>query len=152
MASPATGHRDPHRILVLTSALFTAASIPFRVVQESNATQRWELRVELELSIPFDPTIAPLARAVLLHEEHRAVCLLVTHHSIADGRSIAFVIRDLLQAVSGKPVDRLPMISSLEDMLGVTSNGASFPKSGDETPSSPERPVFFVNKEDTRPP
>jgi hypothetical protein len=127
------------------------ASIPFRVVQAGHATQRWQLQAELELSIPFDPTIAPLARAVLLHEEHRAVCLLVNHHSIADGRSIAFVIRDLLQAVSGKPVDRLPVIPSLEDILGVTSNGASFPKSGDETPSSPERPAVFVNKEDARP-
>jgi NRPS condensation-like uncharacterized protein len=125
--------------------------IPLRVVHEMNATQRWEQEVELELSIPFDPTVAPLVRVVLLHEEHRAVCLVVIHHSIADGRSVAFVIRDLLQAVSGQPVDRLPVISSLEDVLGVTSNGVSYPKSDDEPPSSSEKPAVFVSKENTRP-
>jgi hypothetical protein len=48
------------------------ASIPFRVVQETNATRRWELETQLELSIPFNPTSAPLVRAVLLHEEQQA--------------------------------------------------------------------------------
>ena len=41
--------------------------IPLRVVQERNATQRWEFQAELELSIPFNPAQAPLVRAVLLH-------------------------------------------------------------------------------------
>ena len=127
------------------------ASIPLRVVRETNATRRWEQEVELELSIPFEPTDAPLLRVVLLHEEQRAVCLVVTHHSIADGRSVAFVIRDLIQAVSGQPIDRLPVIPSLEDILGITSNGVSYPKSDDEPPSSPERPTVFVSKENKRP-
>ncbi|MBV9878252.1 MAG: hypothetical protein JO025_26210, partial [Verrucomicrobia bacterium] len=124
-------------------------SIPFRVVQGTNATQRWESEAELELSIPFDPTSAPLVRAVLLHEELRAVCLLTAHHSIADGRSVAFVIRDLLTLVSGKLVDWLPLLPSVEDMLAVTSTDMSYPRSG--PPASPERPAVFVTKEDTRP-
>jgi hypothetical protein len=128
-----------------------SASIPFRVVQEKNATRRWELETELELSIPFDSTSAPLARAVLLHEEQRAVFLLVVHPSIADGCSVAFVIRDLLQALSGKPVARLSVIPSLEEILGVTSNGASYPKSEGEQPWSQARPAVFVNKENRRP-
>jgi hypothetical protein len=53
--------------------------IPLRVVQERNATQRWEFQAELELSIPFNAAQAPLVRAVLLHEEHRAVCLITIH-------------------------------------------------------------------------
>ena len=125
------------------------ASIPFRVVEGTNATQRWESEAELELSIPFDPTSAPLVRAVLLHEQQRAVCLLTTHHSIADGRSVAFVIRDLLEVVSGKPVDRLPVMSSVETILGVTATDFNDPRSA--PPSSPERPAVFVTKEDTRP-
>src|SRR5215469_9352816 len=125
------------------------ASIPFRVVQGTDATRRWESEAELELSIPFDPTAAPLVRAVLLHEEQRAVCLLTAHHSIADGRSIAFVIRDLLEVVSGKPVGRLPVMPSVEDILGVTSADISYPSSGPT--SLPERPAVFVTKEDTRP-
>jgi NRPS condensation-like uncharacterized protein len=125
------------------------ASIPFRVVQGTNVTQRWESEAEFELSIPFDPTGAPLVRAVLLHEQQRAVCLLTTHHSIADGRSVAFVIRDLLEIVSGKPVGRLPVMSSVEEILGVTSADISYPRSGPTFSS--ERPAVFVTKEDTRP-
>jgi hypothetical protein len=52
--------------------------------------------MELEVSIPFNAGHAPLVRAVLLHEANRAVLIFVAHHSIADGHSIAFVIRDLL--------------------------------------------------------
>jgi NRPS condensation-like uncharacterized protein len=125
------------------------ALIPFRVVQGTNATQRWESEAEYELSIPFDPTGAPLVRAVLLHEKERAVCLLTTHHSIADGRSAAFVIRDLLEVVSGKPVDRLPVMPPVEDILGVSSTDINGPSS--ELASSPERPAFFITQEETRP-
>jgi hypothetical protein len=126
--------------------------IALRVVQERNATQRWEFQAELEFSIPFNPAQAPLVRAVLLHEEQRAVCLLAIHPSIADGRSVAFVIRDLLQALSGKPLARLPVPPSLEEILGITSNGISYPGPYNESPASGEqRSSVFVNETDTRP-
>jgi NRPS condensation-like uncharacterized protein len=129
-----------------------AAPIPLRVVHGIDVTQRWEFETELELSIPFDPANAPLVRVVLLHEEQRAVCLFVIHHSIADGRSVAFVIRDLLQALSGKPVDRLPLIPSAEDTLGITSTDSGYAGTENEAASSPvETPGVFVSKEDTRP-
>lgn len=129
-----------------------AAPIPLRVVQGTNVTQRWEIETALELSTPFDSAKAPLVRTVLLHEEQRAVCLVVIHHAIADGRSVAFVIRDLLQALSGKPVDRLPLIPSLDDALGITSNDSGDAGTENEPASSPvERPSVFVSKEDTRP-
>lgn len=128
-----------------------AAPIPLRVVQGTNVTQRWEFQAELELSIPFAPTKAPLLRAVLLHEEQRAVCLFVIHHAIADGRSVAFVFRDLLQALSGKPVKRLPLIPSFEDTLGITSNDSGYVGTENQPASSPvERPRVFVEKQ-TRP-
>jgi hypothetical protein len=126
--------------------------IPIRVVQESNATQRWEFQAELELSIPFNPAQAPLVRAVLLHEERRAVCVITIHPSIADGRSVAFVIRDLLQALSGKSLARLPVPPSLEEILGLTSNNASYPGPDNEPPASgDQRPSAFVNEANTRP-
>jgi len=124
--------------------------IALRVVQERNATQRWEFQAELELSIPFNPAQAPLLRAVLLHEEQRTVCLIAIHYSIADGRSVAFVIRDLLQALSGKPLARLPVPPSLEEILGITSNGVSYPGPDNEPPAS-KRSSVFVNEADTRP-
>lgn len=97
----------------------SSASIPLRVVQGADVAKRWEIEVELELAIPFDAGQAPLVRAVLLLEEEQAVCILVIHHSISDGRSVTFVIRDLLQALAGKPIDPLPVLSSVEDLLNL---------------------------------
>ena len=116
--------------------------IPLRVVQGTNAVERWELETELELSIPVDARQAPLVRAVLLHEEQQAACILVTHHSIADGRSVAFVIRDLLQAVSGNQIGSLPVIPPLEEILGVTTEE----QAAADSPSSVET-LPWVNKE-----
>ena len=76
--------------------------------------------------------LAPLANrsagtrcgAVLLHEADQAVFILVAHHSITDGLSIAFVIRDVLQALSGNPLDLLPLLPAHEEILGVTRSDA----------------------------
>jgi hypothetical protein len=95
----------------------TAAPIPLRVVQENNLAQRWESEIEQELSTPFNARQAPLVRAVLLHEADQAVFILVAHHSIADGVSIAFVIRDVLQALSRNPIGLLPLLPAHEEIL-----------------------------------
>jgi hypothetical protein len=108
--------------------------------------------MELELSIPFDPRYAPLLRAVLLHEASQAVVILVAHHSIADGRSIAFVIRDLLQALSENRIDLLTALPAHEEILGLTRNDsiqAEPSKESNTTP--PARPASYLRKEDSRP-
>ena len=139
--------------------------IPLRIRQEHDATKDWALEMELELSIPFDLNQAPLIRAVLLHEADRAVIILVTHHSIADGRSIAFVIRDLLEALSGKALDSLPLLPWHEEILGLTGPGAVSllssvalakedvrPTEDTSSPVSPvPRPATYVREEDRRP-
>jgi len=130
----------------------TAAPIPLRVVQQNDVAQRWESEIELELSIPFNARQAPLVRAVLLHEANQAVFILVAHHSIADGLSIAFVIRDVLQALSGNPIDLLPLLRAHEEILGVTRSDAVQPESSKESNStSPARPATYLRKEDSRP-
>lgn len=140
-------------------------AIPLRVRQENNATRDWELEMEVELSIAFDPRQAPLVRAVLLHEADRAVVILVAHHSIADGRSIAFVIRDLLQVLSGRGLDLLSLLPSHEEMLGLTgSEVAPFlssialskedarPAGGTLSPVSPaSEPATYISRERMRP-
>jgi len=127
----------------------SSASIPLRVVQGANVAKRWELEVELELAIPFNAGQAPLVRAVLLLEGQQAVCILVIHHSISDGRSVAFVIRDLLQALAGKPIDPLPVLPSLEDLLGITSTDFVPTKAPAQKP--PGKPLVYVDKKETRP-
>lgn len=91
-----------------------------------------------------------LVRAVLLHETNQAVIILVAHHSIADGRSIAFVIRDLLQALSGSSIHLLPVLPAHEEILGVTrSNGGQAEPNANTTP--PGRPAIYLGREDSRP-
>jgi Condensation domain len=91
--------------------------IPQRVVE--TVEMRWERELERELRTQFDPRQAPLMRAVLLYQEVKAVFILVAHHSIADGFSSAFAIRDVLEALSGQPLDRLPLMPSREEILGL---------------------------------
>jgi hypothetical protein len=91
--------------------------IPLRVVE--TAEVRLERELERELRTQFDPRQAPLMRAVLLYQEFKAVFILVAHHSIADGFSLAFAIRDVLEALSGQPLDRLPLMPSREEIFGL---------------------------------
>jgi hypothetical protein len=82
--------------------------IPLQIVP-GNALQGWQDEMETELSTPFPVEDALLVRAVLIHEAHRATILLTVHHSIADGLSVALIVRDLLEALSGKPLEALPI-------------------------------------------
>src|ERR1700732_4560805 len=59
------------------------------------------------LSTPFPVEDALLVRAVLLHEAHRATILLTVHHSIADGLSVALIVRDILEVLSENPMKAL---------------------------------------------
>ena len=127
-----------------------AAPIPLRVIQANDATLRWKLEMEVELSIPFDPEDAPLVRAALLLEPNQAVVILVAHHSIADGRSIAFVIRDLLRALSGEDIDVLPLLPSHEEILRLTRINGIQPLQQSNAPT-PVRPATYIRKEQSRP-
>jgi Condensation domain len=94
-----------------------AARIPLRIV--ANGGLGWEPEIERELATPFDAQRAPLVRAVLLHQANRAVLILSAHHSIADGKSLVFAIRDTLYAVSGKLLEPPGTIVSLDDWFAA---------------------------------
>jgi Condensation domain len=89
--------------------------IPLQIVP-GDALQGWEDKMETELSTPFPVEDALLVRAVLLHEAHRATILLTAHHSVADGLSVALIVRDILEALSGKPLEALPVPQPQEDL------------------------------------
>jgi hypothetical protein len=93
------------------------APIPLRIVEDIPAD--WETEIEKELSTPFDHEQAPLVRAVVLHQETKAVFILVMHHSIADGLSSAFAIGDVLRALSGETLAPLPLMPSREEVYGL---------------------------------
>ena len=100
------------------------ASIPLRILQGEDALSHWESEMEREMSQPVDPQKAPLIRATLLHKGDRAVCILVAHHAIADGISVTYLIRDLLQALSGQALEPLPVPPTHEEFLGITGSEA----------------------------
>ena len=91
--------------------------IPLRVVRVGAPQPNWLTELQREVATPFDPELAPLVRAVLMHEPHRATLILTAHHSIADGLSLTFAIRDTLLALSGNPRDPLLVTPSTESML-----------------------------------
>src|SRR5260370_4981139 len=89
--------------------------IPLQIVP-GDALQGWEDEMGQELSTPFPLEDALLVRAVLLHEAHRATILLTVHHSIADGLSLALIVRYILEALSGNPLQALPLPQPQKDL------------------------------------
>lgn len=93
-----------------------ASPIPLRVV-DGSVQGRWELELDREMAVPFAPEQAPLIRSVLIHKPQSAVLILIAHHAVADGMALVFLIRDLLQVLSGGQIEALSFSSSAEELL-----------------------------------
>lgn len=120
--------------------------IPLRVA-EGDAT--WEREVEREIRTLFDPTKAPLIRAVLILQPEHAIVILVTHHSIADGMSSVFLVRDLLAVISGQTLTRYSFPRSLDEIVGVlvrTSSAAGITFSHDIAKKSVGSPLHVKSR------
>ena len=98
-----------------------ATPIPLRIV-EDEPKLRWEAEVGKELATPFNPSRAPLIRALLIQGVRDAAFMLVAHHSIADGVSLAYAIRDTLDALAGRFLRPLPWLPSQDDMMNVSDS------------------------------
>ncbi|MBN3808250.1 condensation domain-containing protein [Paraburkholderia sp. Ac-20347] len=105
--SPLAFHRDDD------------ARIPLRVIRgDANVNANaWPAQAERELREPFDTSVAPLVRATVVQDECASTLLLVAHHSVLDGMGGAYVIEDLLRALAGETLDRLPVVQPLETLL-----------------------------------
>lgn len=106
------------------------SQIVLRVV-DASAGGRWEAEIERELTIPFQPGEAPLARAVLIHEHHHSIFILSVSHSISDGISLSFLIRDLLSTLAKQPLGALSFPHSAEDLLGFKPVAPATPPTDD---------------------
>ena len=105
------------------------ATIPLRIVKATSETA-WVADLEHEAINRFHAASAPLIRAVLYEYQNKSVIALIAHHSIADGRSLSFVIRDLLNATNGKYAEPYVMPPSLDDYTDLPKNALSqFPAS-----------------------
>lgn len=96
--------------------------IPLRFVS-GEYISRWEDELEAELATPFQNDDTPLLRAVLIHYPHRYVLILTAHHSISDGLSLSFIIRDLLAALSGRKLTSYPFPAAIDEGMGLTEPG-----------------------------
>ena len=99
-----------------------AAPIPLRVV-DGSMQERWESELDREMALPFTPEQAPLIRTVLIHKPQSAVLIMIAHHAIADGMALVFLIRDLLQVLSGEQIEALPFSSTSEELLSKLPRG-----------------------------
>ena len=128
-----------------------AAPIPLRIV-EGDPKTHWEGEVGEELATPFDPNRAPLIRAVLIQGGRDTAFILVAHHSIADGLSLAYTIRDTLSTLSGELLEPLPLAPAQEEILGVGAGPAALADAHERPDGGPAgRPSTYRPLDDARP-
>lgn len=65
-------------------------TIPLRVVRMDASQPNWLAELQREVATSFDPELAPLVRAVLMYEPHRATLILTAHHSIISAAAVSF--------------------------------------------------------------
>lgn len=100
-----------------------SAQIPLRVVQRQG-DQNWEREVERELGIPFIWTQAPLIRLVIVHSHTISELIVTCYHSIADGLSALYLIRDIFSALVDQDavpqLEALPLLPPVESLVSST--------------------------------
>jgi hypothetical protein len=104
--------------------------IPLRIVPEDEFVT-WHMEMATELATPIPPSGIPLVRITVLRKSGGSTLLLSMHHSIADGLSSAFVIRDILEALSGKPLQPLALTDPQESLCSAAAG-----------PLPPSAPVY----------
>ena len=93
-------------------------AIPVTVIDaETGCT--WRDVVAGELTRPFDTSIAPMIRVVLLRSgpSSPAAIVLTVDHAIADGMSAGYILRDVFSALNGRELAALPVPPSQEKLL-----------------------------------
>jgi hypothetical protein len=122
------------------------------VVRKLTSPSQWQAEFEKEISTPFDTSESPLMRAQLLLGDDRCEVILTTHHSIADGMAIVYVIRDLLQAVSGEKLAPLPAPLPQDELLASILRTLPSQRSEDGANHVPvSQPTAFRHKDGARP-
>lgn len=112
--------RERHALLSVRVAIeedntasFMTKDVPdfeIRVIPREKDDQWIEAAIS-ECKKSFDVTVGPLVRFTLLNSSARSELLVCGHHSICDGKSMAYLIRDILQYLTepDKRLDVLPV-------------------------------------------
>lgn len=93
-------------------------NIPLRVVKRQG-DDHWCKETEAELSLPFPWNSGPLLRVLFLQGEVVSDLIITCHHSIGDGLSVLYLIRDILQEINIPDSYReiLPELPSWEEAI-----------------------------------
>lgn len=94
--------------------------IPLRIAY-TKRDEDWNAVLEEELKLPFDLSIAPLARAVLIQQSGKSIFMFLSNHSIGDGMSSALFIRDILTVLSGETIEDLMPVPALDELAGLSA-------------------------------
>ncbi|TDX09659.1 condensation domain-containing protein [Flavobacterium sp. S87F.05.LMB.W.Kidney.N] len=97
--------------------------IPLKVIEIDNSF-KWEEVVEKELATRFNTEEGPLFRVIVLQKPEDTVLILAANHTLADGSSLMYLFRDLLEAVTGQiPLVLAPQKSN-DETLGLPEDTA----------------------------
>ena len=95
----------------------------FKTVNKTSDTQ-WLEELQREIGIPFNPETGPMIRFVLLHSETVSDMVVTCNHSICDGMSLVYLIRDLLDIYTN-PEQEIKVIEPVDIMDFLPKGGFS---------------------------
>jgi hypothetical protein len=110
---------------------FVPAELPIQLgTVERVADIQWRSEVELQLRNPFHAGQGPLVRVTLVRGESVSELIIAAHHSIGDGISAMFLVRDLLESLEGHALEELPVRPCVEDFIGHEPAAPTGPNPG----------------------
>ncbi|MDT5327640.1 MAG: hypothetical protein QOF25_4792 [Mycobacterium sp.] len=126
--------------------------IPVTVV-DAGAGHSWCDLVAEELTHPFDTSIAPMIRVVLLRSgpSTPAAIILTVDHVIVDGLSAGYILRDLFSALNGHELQAMPVPLSQEELLGRLRAAPPAAALGANSSPPPEQPHWLTTASTMRP-
>jgi hypothetical protein len=106
-----------------------------------------------ELTRPFNTSIAPLIRLVLLRSGTGtpAAIVLTAAHVIVDGLSAGCILRDLFSALNGHPLEALSVPPSQEELIGRLRDTQRAAAPAVNSPPPPAQPAWLDTLSTTRP-
>ncbi len=113
------------------------AQIALRLVDDAQSS--WQEEVRNEMATAVDGSSASLVRATVLQRDGHSTIILTAHHAVLDGLGGAYVMEDLLRALSGATLEAQPLVVPLEGFLRAQMEAATV--SGEMAPA-PEAKAF----------
>lgn len=102
----------------------TTLQIPLRSVPRTSETQ-WIDEIRQENLTPFDHSNEPLIRFILVYSPEVSEIMAYSQHAICDGTALAFLLRDILQAMNEPDgvLEELNPVFELTEILGGGQGG-----------------------------